>query len=48
MSNGRWEVEHNLVPDFTKGPPGTRDCKSHEADRITGSQEGLGIGSKKI
>ena len=48
MRSVKWEGDHNLAPDFAKSPPGTRDGKSHEADRITGSQEGLGIGSKNI
>ena len=48
VSNRRWAVERNLVPGFTKGPSGTRNSKSHEAEWVTGSQEGFGIESKKI
>ena len=48
VSNRRWAVEQTLVPEFTKGPPGARNSKSHEVEWVTGSQEGFGIDSKKI
>ena len=48
MSNRRGAVEQNLVPEFTKGPSGARNSKSHEVEWVTGSQEGFGIESKKI
>lgn len=39
------EAEQNLVHDFAKHVIGTKDCG---VLKQTGSQEGLGIGSKKI